>query len=677
MSGEITTFPVRGISIINPDNIEETYLNYCIDYAIKNDINHIQITGPIHDGVRGNIDGMIFNKKYSQFNYEKDAEYVNMCYDVVNKALERTHSAGIKTFMWHHELVLPTDFGKTFPEILNENGDMEVTHPIVEDYLKNKIDDFFDAYPKMDGIVLTLHETKIPLLKLKNQKLGKIERVKYVTEILFKACSARGKEMVVRPFASLAEDQDMMLKAFSEISKDLFVMDKWTKYDWSLSLPDNDFFKNIKINPFLVETDIFGEYFGKGRLPIMFKEHIEHKYKHCNQYPHQGFVSRIDRNYQNPFGSVNEVNLVVMHALTSGLDVEKEVDAFFNQKYGAAGKKVRSVMEKTESNQKKIFYMNGYYFTQGSYFPEVNHCKNHFFFEIMKDDYSIKSNEWFIPVGWKRISIESILDEKRQAVVEAADMLKEIVALKGEIEKDEYDKLYLKFKNLDYVAKIWHELCYALFNYVKYFEKGDYAYKTALFNNMDAIDKLHAEGRKEFSEDFYNYLGARGFTNQIPEFGGDFTACLKANFKAEEKAVSQLKAQDLTDFIVCGGCTEGHELQKEVNFSDTLLTGDRQCRIPGNKGGAKWSTINAHGWFSYNLKVKPHQENVLIFNFGSLTDTLSVTITIDGKVYKTDEKINKEKDVVIPYVAGDNDRVRVRIDRINANTPCLFTIKVK
>ena len=54
--------------------------------------------------------------------------------------------------MWHHELILPTDFGKRYPEILNENGDMEVTHPLVKDYLENKIYDFFDAYPKMDGM---------------------------------------------------------------------------------------------------------------------------------------------------------------------------------------------------------------------------------------------------------------------------------------------------------------------------------------------------------------------------------------------------------------------------------------------------------------------------------------------------------------------------------------------
>ena len=79
----------------------------------------------------------------------------------------------------------------------------------------------------MDGLVLTLHETKIPLLKLKNQKLDKIERVKFVTEILYNVCNRYGKEMIVRPFASLAQDQTMMLKAFAEISPNLFVMDKW------------------------------------------------------------------------------------------------------------------------------------------------------------------------------------------------------------------------------------------------------------------------------------------------------------------------------------------------------------------------------------------------------------------------------------------------------------------
>ena len=668
---------VRGISIINPDRVEREYYNYCIDYAINHGFNHIQITGPIHDFVRGNLDGMMYYKKYSEFNGERDREYVDNCLDVVNEGLRKSHAAGIKTFMWHHELDLPRDFGKNYPEVLNENGDIEVSHPRVLDFLENKIKDFFLEYPLMDGIVITLHETKIPLLKLKNQKLDKIERVKLVIELLYKTCEALGKEILVRPFASLQEDQIAIVRSIESISPKILLMDKWTKFDWSLSLPDNDFFKEFKKNPFLVETDIFGEYFGKGRLPIMFREHIEHKVEYCNKFEHSGFVSRIDRNYQNAFGSVNEINLRVMHAVTSGLDVDKVTDEFFREFYGEAGPRVKKIMEKTEENQKKIFYMQNYYYTQGSYFPEVNHSKNHFYFEIMKENYDIASEEWFIPVGWQRTSIEDILKEKDEAVVEAAEMLREIEALSYEIEKERYDALWLKFKNLDYVAKIWRTLTYSFFNYVKFFETENPSYEAALRENLKEIDRLHDEGRSELGESFYNYRGARGYTEHPGEFGGDFTKAMLANFDYEKRLTKQLEGENLVDFIICGAPMESHKLMKEVNFSDTIFVDDAVCRIAGNRGGANWSRINSHGWFSYELSLKPNEENELIFNFGSSTDTLHVFVNIGGELHEINEKIQGRRDFSFKYKAENNDKVRIRVDRIDVNTPYLFTIKVK
>lgn len=89
--------------------------------------------------------------------------------------------------MWNHELEVPEQFKEIYPEIHNEYGDVEITHPIIKDFLENKLADFFAAYPKMDGIILTL--------------------------------------------------------------------------------PENRFFSKIKNNHLLVETDIFGEYFGLGKLP--------------------------------------------------------------------------------------------------------------------------------------------------------------------------------------------------------------------------------------------------------------------------------------------------------------------------------------------------------------------------------------------------------------------------
>ncbi len=673
----LTKKEVRGISIINPDEVERNYYLRCIDYAIKNDYNHIQITGPIHDHVKGNIDGMIFYDKYAQFNDQKDVDYVNLCIDVVNEGLEKSHAAGIKTFMWHHELDLPNNFGEAFPEALNENGDIEVTHPILKDFLVNKINDFYKTYPKMDGIVITLHETKVPLLKLKNQKLDKIARVKYVVEVLYEASNALGKEIIVRPFASLEEDQLLMLKAFSEISKDIIVMDKWTKFDWSLSLPDNDFFKHITENNFVVETDIFGEYFGKGRLPIMFKEHIEHKYEHCEKFPNSGYVNRIDRNYQHPFGSVNEVNLVVMSAIMNGLNVEEEVAKFFEENYTGAAKEVRAIMEKTEENQKKIFYMDGYYFTQGSYFPEVNHAKNHFFFEIMREVCDIASDEWFIPVGWKRESIEKILNEKEEAATEAEALLKEVTALADKLEKEPYEKLLLKFKNLDYVAKLWKHLAFAIYNYVKYFETKDSQFENQMNVNLNAIDALNAKGRAELGKDYYNYAGAVGFgVLRDAEFGGDFAKSMRANFEAEKVAFAKIeKEEGLTDYIVCGSAIEGHKLQKEVNFSDTILINGEICRIPGSRR-TDWALINAHGWFSYELKVKKNQNNKLIFTIGSSTNNLSVQITIGDQVHVIKKVIDGVADYEFDYFAKD-DAVRIRVDRLDANSPYIYAIKAK
>lgn len=397
---------MKGINIFNPIEIERDYYLKIIDYAKENGIDHIQINGPIHNLIKGNIGGMITYKKYAQFNGEQDLDYVKLNLEVVNECLNISNAYGIKTYIWHHELDLPDRLKEEFPEIVNDYGDVEVSHPIVKDFLENRINDFFDSYPLMDGVILTLHETKIPLLKLKNQKLGRVERVKFITKTLYDTCKKRGKELIVRPFASIAEDYEMMTQAYEEISKDLVIMDKWTQFDWSLCLPHNKFFSKIKSNPLLVEADIFGEYFGKGNLPIYLYDHITEKYEYCEKFNPIGYCSRIDRAGAHNFGTVNEVNYVIMHALTGGKSVNEEVDKFFNEKYCENGQAVKELMIETENLQKAIFYINGYYFTELSRFPSLTHSKNHFYFEIMKDNYQIKSNEWFIPIGWERGSIE-------------------------------------------------------------------------------------------------------------------------------------------------------------------------------------------------------------------------------------------------------------------------------
>ena len=673
MSGKL----IYGISVCNPVDIEEEYLNNAIDYAIKKGYDHIQFIGPIHNPVKGNIDGMALYKKYDGFNDGKDGEFIQKTMRIVNAACEKAGRAGIKTFVWHHELEVPAGFGEAFPQTLNDYGDIEVSSPEVVDFLEYKIIDFFEQYPGIDGIVLTLHETKVPLLKLKHQKLDRMERVKLVTEILYQTCKRLGKELIARPFASVEEDYEMMAKAYEEISPEIMIMDKWTQFDWSLCLPDNPFFSRVNNNPLFVETDIFGEFFGKGRFPLMLKEHIVHKYAYCRQFAPAGYCSRIDRAGEHPFGDVNEVNLDIMHACLANEDVEDAIDAFFACKYGDAAGEVRKLMEPTEEIQKKMLYVKGYYLSELSLFPSLNHCKNDFYFEMMRDRYEIASDEWYIPAGWSRGSFESIAAEKQEAVDMAERAYSKLLTLRGRMDEEEYHKLHIKFLNLKICASVWKTLVWIFYYYTKYFERKEEEYAAKLEEAVRLLLALHAKGKEELGSRFYCSVGDSPEGSKAYEYIPSFVNEVRESFLAERRAYEELEEiQGIYDSVICGAATEGHKLQKEVNFSDTRILNGRPCRIPGNNKGLDWSAINAHGWFSYEINVKPMTENLIKIHCSSDTARLEMRITLGDAVTEVKAALQEDEVIELRYAAKAENCVRIRFDRISGNTPRIYSILV-
>lgn len=667
---------IKGMAVCNPVDVEKEYLLYTVDYAAQNGFNHFQIIGPIHHPVKGNIDGMTLYRKYSQFNGEKDLSYIEQVTNAIHEACKQTTKYGIKTYVWHHELELPLDFKEVYPEVKNSCGDIEVTHPLVKDFLEHKIKDFFYAYPDIDGIILTLHETKIPLLKLKEQKLGKIERVKYVTEILYQTCQMLGKELIVRPFASLEEDYIMMTQAYEEISTDMLIMDKWTQFDWSLTLPHNEFFNKIEKNPLFVEADVFGEYFGKGHLPLMLKEHIADKVKYCETFSPYGYVARVDRNGEIPFGNVNEVNVVIMAAHLNGKDVEQEIDQFFEREYSGAAKEVRALMEETEDILRSTIYTKGYYFSAMSYFPRLNHCKNHYYFEMMRQEYDIASNEWYIPKNWKRGTLEEILNEKKMAVCEASRLYGQLCQLKDRLEDTKYEELQVKFSNLQLVTGIWLTLTMIFMDYVKYFETRNDKYARAFEKGCETLLEKKNYGIELLGDKFYCTKGSSSMvSNKLID---EFVKEIRESFEYEKKVSRMLEeTQDVLDYVVCGGAMEGHRLQKEVNFSDTLVREGALCRIPGSIRGMGWCSVNAHGWFSYEVAITPNVTNTIEFVMGSSGEELDISIDIGEQNYIIHDKTEGSKTYCIQYQENaGKDKVRIQFNKVTGYMPYIFLIKV-
>lgn len=664
---------IKGISVCHPVEADKEYLLYTVDYAAKNGFDHIQYGGPMHNLVKGNIDGMTMYRKYSEFNSKKDYDYVKLSMDALSCAAAKAKENGIKMYAWHHELYLPNGFKEAYPEVLNSYGDIEVSHPLVQDFIENKIADFFDAYPDIDGIVLTLHETQVPLLKLKNQKLGKVERVKHITKILYDSCKAHGKDMIVRNFASTEEDYEMMTKAYEEISPELVVMDKWTQFDWSLTMPSNPFYAKIKKNPLFVEGDIFGEYFGKGRLPFMLKEHLKAKFEYCSSFKPLGYAVRIDRNGMAPFSDVNEVNLHILSAYLNGKDPVASINRFFETKYPHASKEVMEIMDKTEDVLIKSIYIKGYLFSELSVFPTLNHCINHYYFEMMKESCCIESNEWYIPANWQKPSADEMLREKEEAVIEAEALLKKLEILESKIEKDEYQKLWTKFANLKYVAKMWQLLFEVHMNYARYFETKDSFYERKLLETVERMLTLNEAGKKELGSEYYCIIRNRSTADMPSSFASD----ILKSFRLEKAAMQKLEAEQLTDYVICGGPCEGHTLQKEVNFSDTLITEDVLCRIPGNRHGMNWSAINAHGWFSYEITVKPNADNIIKVEAGNGDGMINMQVSIGEECMEISEETTGKKEIAVHYHEKSGyDKVRIRFDKISGHTPLIYTIKV-
>jgi hypothetical protein len=159
---------------------------------------------------------------------------------------------------------------------------------------------------------------------------------------------------------------------------------------------------------------------------------------------------------------------------------------------------------------------------------------------------------------------------------------------------------------------------------------------------------------------------------------GLFVEETKKSFAYEEELTRELKAENLTDFIVCGGANESHKLMKEVNFSDSIFVDDQLVRICGNRKGLEWSMINAHGWFSYEIAVKENAPNTVEIVCETKGDSLDMKITLGKSETIIKESVDGKKVISIPYSAKAGETsVRIRFDRLSGNTPFVYTVKVK
>ena len=148
-------------------------------------------------------------------------------------------------------------------------------------------------------------------------------------------------------------------------------------------------------------------------------------------------------------------------------------------------------------------------------------------------------------------------------------------------------------------------------------------------------------------------------------------------FKIEKETFTSIQSLYAYDYVICGGGTEGHSIQKEVNFSDTLIHNNKLCRIAGSLLGADFTRVNAHGWFGYTLKIRPNSKNTIRIHLGSLSTQIDLFIRYGDQKQKV--HFNKqEEEMTLTYNDTKNeDTVYIEFSRISSHTPCVYSIIVE
>jgi hypothetical protein len=475
------------------------------------------------------------------------------------------------------------------------------------------------------------------------------------------------------------------MDAYEQISDELKVCDKWTKYDWSLTRPHNPFLARIK-NPLMIETDIY-EYFGKGFLPLMLKNHIIEKVKYCNSFGVLGYVSRIDRGGFTPFDTPNEVNLEIMDAAVDGRDVDEAIDAFFRREYGDCWQTVKEAMTDTEELQIKALHAEGRALHWLSSYPPLFVMKGAY--KIFRDDFKLPPD--MIEDGFKQFRYDVIMADKAEAIKAISEKLAKVESLKGKLDEKKYYELFMRFKNFDLVSKIFEQLCIIYHNIARYFEHHDESALEKIYKAIEISRELDREGFEVLGKDFHCEILSIKKTNPFRTYGlgSDSTdprdshvylldQLLKPALDLEVAADKRLRAENPVDYVIAGGFSEGHSLKTEPNFSGALTMPDGSCRTAGSQRGSMWSTVKGHGWFSYEMKVKPGVENTLIIEGKGAEGIFSLDVEIEGEMTIHSASGEGMQTITRTFTPKtDSDTVVVRVDRNSAYLPFIYSMMIK
>ena len=662
--------PEITLSLMHPTPLDPLYVKKLVHIADLSQyhVDSFEICGQCHSPY-GGLDGLVNYREYPSAFANWDQDIVNDNQQKLNEILSVSHAANKAVYLWHREVMIPPGLLNDMPELLDEDGEFDLTGNAFAKLIRYKLDKTFENIPALDGLVLTLTEADYSAIHNSNtKKYPPVEVVNFIISIFASELEKRNKRFIMRSFGSIAEDYECILSGAEALAgKYKFEIEtKITPYDFVPFLPENKFLRKSSDFTLSAECEVVGEFMGQGNMPFEHVHNLVRYVREGQEADVDRFVIRVDRR-GNCIFDLYEINYYAYErALMDENITADQIRREWYEKYYPIDKQ-DTLIELDKLGWEivcKTYFIDGHVLFHGNY--AMKYIKAGFVFGLFAEEERTLYNGrgiWSILSEKKSPGRKAILEEKNQAVVLADRGF----ALLQSLNLPPDDFRHRLWKNAPVVTRATLEMIRCFISYFEDMEREDANFthlKAQVAASMLELERLAGHKIELVKREVINGLEHRTkeLNRTIEELVLEPVASICQELLTEFPAEFAAKKKFLPgceDGIITGGITDDWRIYRYMHASHSALHNNLPSRWAGNR-------VFPNGFIEMELK---RGKKLVIFGEPDIADQF--TLTVDEKTMIAQFDSNGTYQVELPPTL---DSVKVRLEKHGMQYPVFYAV---
>ncbi len=577
----------------------------------------------------GGIDDWVQYSVLSKLNNYK--EHRSDVVESMRQLFGKIKSRNGETSVWSHELWVPSNILEVYPELATSRGDINLAHPILTDFVKDKYAQFFKAVPEVDTIVLTLTEVSYSVFtRFDNDWLAE-QCLDWLIRTVYGVCTEYGKTLVIRPFSPNAEDYAITRRIIKQMPTDVQVMLKTDPFDWNPFLPVNPELEQFPARQTRAEFSISGEFYGGSlEFPVVTPEYFRERLDKVRSLGIKTVVARIDRNGRSAMIGPNRHNVELFIALCH--DSRLDAASFLENRLSDISEQPRLLAElllKLLDLSLHINYVNGNLTFQVP-FGGLEYAQRFMLFYLFRPNHSLHHCD----LEWAILD-QDITPTRKDIIEERSTALMKLRQIKEQVQVLAPNDLLLNsgLEKLCDFAQVYLLLATTILEYIKTIEKK--LPESPFYSTCDTLCECGQALAVKYGSDWLcdTPLRIERFTKELR-----WAFHLERTVRRLLPGLEREQLDKLEDYIFTGYPGESHNLRKHTHGSFARMTDQRCYReaetffeysLTPSQIGNKIIRISCYGEGQILVQENDDTLASLIIETDSW-ETRDITLTSDG-----------------------------------------------